>query len=201
MECSTPASPPPPPPLPPPPPMSCPTSVTSCEAACDGIGYTNGHGWSSGTGTSGTCTCFKSGASEKVFNDCVKASPPPPPPPTPSPPPTPVSPPPEQTESADTSQNCKCLCCTGNYCSASIVASYDAESSSECGSADCRSRFSTLCPASGESGSVSASYSESTISSSSSTTPTAPASSSDAQSLKKYTSFLTAVGISLMLAY
>ena len=109
--------------------------------------------------------------------------------------------PPEQTESADTSQNCKCTCCTGNYCSASIVASYDAESSSDCGAADCRSRFSTLCPASGESGSVSASYSESTISSSSSTTPTASTPTSDARAIKVYTFFLAAVGISLMLAY
>ena len=129
----------------------------------------------------------------------ITAALPTPPPPTPSPPPTPASPLPEQTESADTSQNCKCSCCTGNYCSASIVASYDAESSSDCGAADCRSRFSTLCPASGESGIVSASYSESTISSSSSTTPTASTPTSDAKSLKVYA--LATVCMSLMLAY
>ena len=108
-------------------------------------------------------------------------------PPTPSPPPTPASPPPEQTESADTSQNCKCSCCTGNYCSASLVASYDAESSSDCGVDDCRSRFSTLCPASGESGRISASYSS-------------EFSTSDARSIKVMHS-LAAVGIWLILAY
>ncbi len=120
-----------------------------------------------------------------TFYKAGGSSPPPPSPPPPSdggssspPPPTSASPPPEQTESADTSQNCKCSCCRGNYCSASIVASYNAESSSECGSADCRSRFSTLCPASGESGSVSASYSKSSSGSdgttSSPTTDTTP---------------------------
>lgn len=124
----------------------------------------------------------------------------PPPPTTTSPPPA-SSPPPPQTEaeSADTSQNCKCSCCSGNYCSASIVASYDAESSSDCGAAGCRSRFSTLCPASGESGSVSASYSQSTTDSSS-TTPAAATPTSDAASLTAYASSLAAVGISLILA-
>ena len=116
--------------------------------------------------------------------------------PSPPPPPLPSSPPP-QTETADTSKNCKCSCCKGSYCSASIVASYDADSSIECGAADCRSRFSTLCPASGESGGVSASYSASTTSSSSSTSSL----TSDATSLKVCASSLAAVGISLMLAY
>ena len=124
---------------------------------------------------------------------CVGADPSPPPPT----PPTPASPPPEQTESADTSQNCKCSCCTGNYCSASIVASYDAESSTECGAADCRSRFSTLCPASGESGSVSSSYSETTT-----RTNGSASTSSDAKSIKVYASTFAAAGIHiLMLAY
>ena len=175
---------------------ACPSSDSSCKAACDGIGYTNGYSWStsysSGTGTSGTCTCFDSGLNQRLFDDCVSASPPPSPPPTP-PQPT------EQAEPTDTSLNCKCSCCLGNYCSASAVASFDAESSSDCGAADCRSRFPTLCPASGESGSVSASYSESTTSSSSPTTLTASPPSSDAQKGKVMHS-LAAVVISLMLA-
>ena len=108
---------------------------------------------------------------------------------TPSPPPpaSPAPPPSEPAEPADTSQNCKCSCCTGNYCSASLVASYDAESSSDCGVDDCRSRFSTLCPASGESGRISASYSS-------------EFSTSDARSIKVMHS-LAAVGIWLILAY
>ena len=196
------ASPPPPLAASPPPPQAselpaCPTSSDECDTACDTTSYKNGHSWSSSSSLGGTCTCYDSSMNTKVFDDCVEASPPPP---TPSPPPTPASPLPEQTESADTSQNCKCSCCTGNYCSASIVASYDAESSSECGAADCRSRFSTLCPASGESGSVSASYSETILSSSSSTTPTAPASSSAARSIKVMHS-LAAILISLILGY
>lgn len=126
------------------------------------------------------------------------------PPSTPSgsggPPSTDAATPPPSTDSNDTSQSCKCSCCTGNYCSASIVASYNALSASDCGAADCRSRFPTLCPASGASGSVSASYSESTTSSTVSTTPAAPPASSDAARMNKM-HFLAALGFSLMFAY
>jgi len=146
----------------------------------------------------GICYCGgmpSNGGIRAVCNEPESSPPPPLPPTSPQPPPLPSSPPP-QTETADTSKNCKCSCCKESYCSASIVASYDADSSSECGAADCRSRFSTLCPASGESGSVSASYSASTTSSSSSTSSL----TSDATSLKVCASSLAAVGISLMLA-
>jgi len=62
--------------------------------------------------------------------------------------------------STGTSENCKCSCCKGNWCDARLVASYHASSSSACDSDTCRSRFSDVCPAEGESGSVMVSYSE-----------------------------------------
>ena len=96
------------------------------------------------------------------------------------------------TASLDTTQNCKCSCCTGNSCSASIVASYDASSSSTCGTAECRLRFPTVCPASGQSGIVSASYSAST------TTLGTSTSTSDATRLKIYASSLAVAGTAFM---
>ena len=78
---------------------------------------------------------------------------------TPSNPSSPSTPSnPSSSSTKDTSKNCKCSCCKGNLCSASVVGSYDASSSSQCDASDCRSKFSA-CPASGESGSVGASYS------------------------------------------
>jgi len=56
---------------------------------------------------------------------------------------------------------CQCSCCKGNFCTASLVASYDASSSSSCSTDTCRRDYPSDCPASGDSGSASSSFSSS----------------------------------------
>jgi len=114
-------------------------------------------------------TCDVDAFSVTFYKAGDSSSPPPPSPPpsnlvpdsAPESSPPPPSPPPSSSttdsSTSDTSLNCKCSCCKGNSCSVRLVGSYDASSSSECAASSCRSKFSE-CPASGESGSVGASY-------------------------------------------
>ena len=59
---------------------------------------------------------------------------------------------------ATSSGDCKCTCCSGNYCLPSVAGLFNAGSSSGCNAAACRTQYSGSCPASGSSGSVSAKY-------------------------------------------
>ena len=59
---------------------------------------------------------------------------------------------------ATSSGDCKCTCCSGNFCLPSVAGLFNAGSSSACNAAACRTRYSGSCPASGSSGSVSATY-------------------------------------------
>jgi len=151
----------------PPPPMTCPTSISEYSTACSDTAYTG----AIFTGTS-ICTCRNSLGNSFVFNDCVDLNPSPPPPSPPSPPPA-ESDDTSDTDSFDTDGNCRCSCCTGNYCTRTVVGSYDASSSSACSSSDCRSQFGANCPGSGQSGSVVASYSSVTTDTSPSPPPPA----------------------------
>jgi hypothetical protein len=67
---------------------------------------------------------------------------------------------------AANAQSCTCSCCTGNYCTPSSAGTFSVSSSTACSQSACNSQYPTLCPASGSSGSSSASYSTSTPSSS-----------------------------------
>ncbi len=55
---------------------------------------------------------------------------------------------------AQASPSCKCVCCAGNYCDPQVVGTFSVSSSSGCDNTACRSKYPTVCPASGGSGSV-----------------------------------------------
>jgi hypothetical protein len=55
--------------------------------------------------------------------------------------------------------SCSCRCCAGNFCSPTNVGSFSVGSCSSCSNSGCNSNFPTQCPASGQSGSNSASCS------------------------------------------
>ena len=59
---------------------------------------------------------------------------------------------------ATSSGDCKCTCCSGSFCIPSVAGLFSAGSSSACNAAACRTQYSGSCPASGSSGSVSATY-------------------------------------------
>lgn len=100
---------------------------------------------------------------------------------------------PAESPSYSASENCKCSCCKGNYCDAELVASYHASSSSLCDSDDCRSRFGVVCPAQGESGKVSASFSSSYSSPN-------PSPDSDSSAATHHFSTLLVVAVAFMFA-
>jgi hypothetical protein len=111
-----------------------------------------------------------------ILNAAAASSPPPPPSPPPLPPPSPPpsttptpTPTPAPTATYSLLESCKCTCCKGFNCGASMVASYVSLESSLCTTTGCRTTFPAVCPASGQNGQVSSRY---VASSSSTPTPT-----------------------------
>ena len=111
-----------------------------------------------------------------ILNAAAASSPPPPPSPPPLPPPSPPpsttptpTPTPAPTATYSLLESCKCTCCKGFNCGASMVASYVSLESSLCTTTGCRTTFPAVYPASGQNGQVSSRY---VASSSSTPTPT-----------------------------
>ena len=66
---------------------------------------------------------------------------------------------------SSSSNDCQCSCCTGSFCRPSVVGLFNAGSSAACSGNACRTQFSSSCPASGTSGSISVTYFSSSSSS------------------------------------
>jgi len=80
---------------------------------------------------------------------------------TPSPPPPAVVPSPPPATASNTG-DCECQCCSTNYCTRTVVGSFNAGSSAACTANACRTQFSSSCPAATSPGSVSSEYTAST---------------------------------------
>jgi len=120
----------------------------------------------------------------------------PPPPPAPSPPPPsppPPSPPPRTTSNTG---DCECQCCSTNYCTRTVVGSFNAGSSTACTADACRTQFSSSCPAATSQGSVRSEY---TASTSTTTTTLSGTATSDTQSHRIQALCLSALAVCVTL--
>mmetsp|Transcript_41722 Transcript_41722/g.67009 ORF Transcript_41722/g.67009 Transcript_41722/m.67009 type:complete len:464 (+) Transcript_41722:398-1789(+) len=98
--------------------------------------------------------------------------------PTPTPTPSPITPSSTSSPSSySLLESCKCTCCKGFRCSASMLASYVSLDSSSCTTAGCIAAFPAVCPAIGQNGQVSSRYVATSSSTSSSSTTTSSSTS------------------------